>query len=214
MTFDPKEILDFWFPDTGHAASPETHGAFWNERMQGGMDAAIIERFADVTRAAARCELDHWAGTPRGRLALLIVLDQFPRSLWLDTPGAFAQDIKATRLVLEAVENREIDSYAPWEAIFCLIALSHCEGPDHLTRMDIIDAESERIIARMPPELAPMSDGLRGQNARVRAIIERFGRHPHRKPILGRLSTLEEEAYIASGDFPHASKVEDIVKSA
>lgn len=214
MKHDQNEILDFWFPDTGHEASPKTHGAFWDERMQGGMDAAIIERFADVTLAAARGELDHWAETPRGRLALLVLLDQFPRSLWRDTPGAFAQDIKATRLALEGIENRDIDTYKPWEAAFLLIAISHCEGPDHLTRMDVIDEESERIIDRMPPELVGMADGLRGQNARVRANIERFGRHPHRNPILGRVSSPEEEAYFAAGDFPHERKVEDIVEGA
>ena len=82
--FDPKDVLDFWFPDTGHQTDPEAHMAFWGERMQGGMDAAIIDRFAELTDAAARGHLDHWAETPRGRLALLIALDQFPRSLWRD----------------------------------------------------------------------------------------------------------------------------------
>ncbi|WP_245541034.1 DUF924 family protein [Octadecabacter antarcticus] len=62
------------------------------------MDATIIEKFGPLTTAAARGELDHWAQTQRERLALLIALDQFPRSLWRDTPSAFAQDIKATRL--------------------------------------------------------------------------------------------------------------------
>ena len=208
----PEEVLDLWFPDTGHWTSPETHGAFWDERMQGGMDARIIADFADLTEAAAMGQLDHWAETPRGRLALIIALDQFPRSLWRDTPMAFAQDIKATRLALDAINTREIDTYAPWEAVFLLIAISHCEGPDHLDRIGIIEAETETIISRMPPELAPMSDGVRGQNARIRANIERFGRHPHRNPILGRVSTPDEAAYIEAGDFPHVRKVEDIVQ--
>ena len=201
----PEDVLDFWFPDTGHENDVETHSAFWFERMQGGMDARIVSDFADLTRAAARGELDHWAETPRGRLALLIALDQFPRSLWRDTPGAFAQDIKATRLALEGIENGHIYKLAPWEQTFFIIACSHCEGPDHLERMERLDPVVERICASQPPALAPRADRLRSQHNRVKGIIARFGRHPHRNPIYGRISTPEEEAYIAEGDFPHVA---------
>ncbi|MDA8747377.1 DUF924 domain-containing protein [Litoreibacter sp.] len=63
----------------------------------------------------------------------------------------------------------------------------------------------ERIIARMPAQLAPMGDAFRGQHARVAGNIAKFGRHPHRNHVLGRLSTPEEEAYITKGDFPHSN---------
>lgn len=208
-TYRPEQVLDLWFPDTGHEKDAESHGAFWNERMQGGMDAAIIQRFAGLTEAAARGELDHWAETPRGRLALLIALDQFPRSLWRDTPAAFGQDIKANLLVLDAVESGDFDTYAPWEAAFFIIALGHCEGPDHLARLDLADELVERVIQKMPEQLAHMGDGFRNQMVRIRGVVGRFGRHPHRNPIYGRISTPEEEAYIAEGDFPHLPKKED-----
>lgn len=81
--------MDFWFPDTGHENDIETHGAFWREHMHGGMDDAIINTYADLTLAAARGELDHWADTAYGRLALIIALDQFPRSLWRDKPECY-----------------------------------------------------------------------------------------------------------------------------
>lgn len=207
-SFRPNEVLEFWFPDNGHWESRDRHGAFWEERMQGGMDAVICERFGSLTEAAARGLLDHWAETPRGRLALLIALDQFPRSLWRDTPAAFAQDIKSARLALEAIETGIIETYEPWEMAFFLIAISHCEGPDHLARFDVIDALTDRIEPRMPAQLADMMVGFRNQNARVRGIIERFGRHPHRNPIYGRLSSPEEEAYIAEGNFPHVPRVD------
>ncbi len=97
--------------------------------MQGGMDAAIIERFGGLTMAAATGRLDHWADTARGRLALLIALDQFPRSLWRDTPAAYAQDIKAARLALDGIANGHFDTLEPWEMMFFVIAISHCEGP-------------------------------------------------------------------------------------
>lgn len=201
--FTPDQVLDLWFPDTGHETDPDAHAAFWTERMQGGMDAIIIRNFADLTLSAARGELDHWADTPRGRLALLIALDQFPRSLWRDTPAAFAQDIKATRLALEGIANGDFDGLKPWEQAFFVIAITHCEGPDHLQRMQMLSGIIDRIIANLPSPITAMGDRFRQQHARVTGVLERFGRHPHRNPILGRPSTPEEEAYIATGDFPH-----------
>ena len=174
--------------------------------MQGGMDAEICARFGPLTEAAARGALDHWAETERGRLALLIALDQFPRSLWRDTPAAFGQDIKACRLAMDTIAAGGLDMYAPWEAAFFIIALGHCEGPDHLARFDLIAEVTETIAARMEEPLLELADMFRAQNARVRGVIERFGRHPHRNPVLGRISTPEEAAYIAAGDFPHVRK--------
>lgn len=201
--FEPQDVLDFWFPDTGYWTSMEALGEWISERMYGGMDAAICERFADLTKAAAMGQLDHWADTSRGRLALLIALDQFPRSLWRDTPGAYAQDCKAARLAMDAAEIGHCKAAKPWERIFYLIALGHCEGPDHLARLDLIDSLTEDLVADLPSTLEGLGEKLIAQNMRVRGIIERFGRHPHRNPIYGRVSSPEEEAYVATGDFPH-----------
>ena len=202
-TADPAEVLDFWFPDAGHHDTIEAHRAFMTERMQGGMDARIMDRFADLTLAAATGRLDHWAETARGRLALLIALDQFPRSLWRDTPAAFAQDIKAARLALEGIANGHFHDLAPWEMVFFVIAISHCEGPDHLDRMQAMAPLTEEIIRKLPEHLADVGPRLRSQTARVTEVIAAFGRHPHRNAVLSRPSTAAEEAYIAKGDFPH-----------
>jgi uncharacterized protein (DUF924 family) len=201
--YTPDQVLDFWYPDTDFWSSRETFAPWIECRMQGGMDDRIVADFADLTVAAARGELDHWADTPRGRLALILALDQFPRSLWRGTPAAYAQDIKATRLVLEALENGHYETYAGYERLFLLVALSHCEGPDHLARFDIIDRISADIVAALPEGMQYAAPMMKAQNERVRAIIERFGRHPHRNPVYGRVSTPAEEAYIAEGDFPH-----------
>lgn len=209
--FNPQDVLDFWFPDIGHQNSLETHGAFWDERMQGGMDERIESDFAGLTLAASTGLLDHWSETSRGRLALLIVLDQFPRSLWRDTPAAFAQDIKATRLAIEGIKNGDYDQLEPWEQTFFTIAISHCEGPDHSERMEWLVEVVEGIASRLPEPLAPASEILLTQHARVSDIIARFGRHPHRNSILGRHSTPDEEVYIATGDFPHLRQVADEV---
>ena len=202
----PDAVLGFWFPDTGHWMDEASHQAFWTERMQGGMDDRIIAEFADLTRAAAEGALDHWADTPHGRLALLIALDQFPRSLWRDTPAAYAQDIKACHLALDGISCGDIWALETWEQTFFVIAISHCEGPDHLARMHALTDVVERICGALRPELAFGADRLRAQHARVTGIIETFGRHPHRNPIYGRVSSPAEAAYIAAGDFPHNAK--------
>ncbi|MBD3679544.1 MAG: DUF924 domain-containing protein [Rhodobacteraceae bacterium] len=209
QSYKPEDVLDFWFPENGHWEDVETHRAFWEERMRGGMDEAIIRDYEGLTVAAARGELDHWAETPRGRLALLIALDQFPRSLWRDTPAAFGQDIKSCRLALEALENGHYEALKnTWERQFFIVAISHCEGPDHMARMDLCLELSKKQPDIAPESLLPMMDRPVQQAERVRGIIQRFGRHPHRNPIYGRVSSPEEEAYIAEGDFPHQSAIE------
>lgn len=205
--FRPEDVLDFWFPDDGFHDSAESFGQWIFHRMQGGVDAEIRERFGPLTTAAAEGRLDDWAKTADGRLALILALDQFPRSLWRGTPGAYAQDIKAARLCLEGIANGHFEALdASWKQIFYVIALSHCEGPDHLDRFDVIDAITPRINAGLPPHLAHLAERFLAQNARVRSVIERFGRHPHRNPVYGRVSTPEERAYIDEGDFPHVQE--------
>ena len=209
--FKPEQVLDLWFPDNGHWNSAERHRAFWDERMQGGMDERICSDYAELTIAAAKGLLDHWADSLSGRLALLIALDQFPRSLWRDTPAAFAQDNKATKLAMETVFRDDFDDLAPWEQTFFVIAISHCEGPEHLMRfesvMPVVHQIADRLRGGVLDELA---EAHIAQNERVLGNIRRFGRHPHRNPIYGRISTPDEEIYIAAGDFPHVRKVEDL----
>jgi uncharacterized protein (DUF924 family) len=200
----PDAVLAFWFPDDGHDASHDAHRAFWKWRMRGSCDDSIRSRFADLTEAAAKGFLDHWAATPRGRLALVIVLDQFSRSVWRETPAAFSQDIKAARLVLGALRNGQYEALqAVWEKAFYLIALSHCEGPEHLERMDRVLALSAALVEEAPEHLRLSYRMVEDQGRLGREVIARFGRHPHRNAILGRPSTREEEAYVAAGVFPH-----------
>ena len=200
-------VLEFWFP-SGAGGDLETHRDDWAWWMRGGADAEIVERFSEITQRASRGEFDAWAETPRGRLALIVVLDQFSRSVWRDAPRAFAQDPKAVALVLEALENGHYDALAaPWEKTFCIIPLGHCEGPGHLDRLDRAVALARGVLDDAPEHLKPIYAFNAEQPVLHREVIAAFGRHPHRNQILGRESTREEIAYLARGTFPHRREI-------
>jgi len=199
------DVLDFWFPE---GRSPDVgapaHRAHWLWRMQGGADEEIIARFSDRTERAARGDLDHWAQEPHGRLALIVILDQFSRSVWRDDARAYAQDPCALSLVVEGFSNDHYSSLeTPWFRIVYGLPLGHCEGPDHLQRLDLLIELREEIAAAAPTPLRPIYSSLVDQAREVRKVVAAFGRHPHRNGVLNRGSTAAEEAYIAEGRFPH-----------
>ena len=168
----------------------------------------MVARFTGLTERAATGELDHWAETPMGRLALILILDQFTRSVWAGTPRAFSCDIKARDLCLEGLENGHFEALANvWQKSAFKIPLEHCECPGHLANLDRAIAIAERLAEEAPASLRKVYHVGVEQPRRHRAVIARFGRHPHRSAILGRESTPEELAYIDIGDFPHTTKL-------
>ncbi len=205
---EPQEwddVLDFWFPEgCSIAIAPEKHSAYWHWRMQGGADDAIISRFSSLTEQAADGKLEHWVLNPHGRLALIILLDQFSRSVWRESTRAYAQDMHAVSLVTEGFANGHFDSLeTPWFQIVYGLPLGHCEGDDHLQRIDLLINLREKIAAEAPTPLQPIYTSLIQQAENVRKVIAAFGRHPHRNAILKRPSTPSEKEYIAKGEFPH-----------
>lgn len=206
----PNDVVAFWFPD-GDAPTPEEHIRLWNWRMRGGAHAEVVARFSDMTARAAAGELDHWAQTPQGRLALILTLDQFTRSVWAQTPKAFSCDPKARDLCLEGLRNGHFDALDNvWHKAAFKIPLEHCECADpaeHLANLDIAIAIADRLIEESPENLRQIAVVGAAQPRKHRAVIARFGRHPHRNAILGRTSTAEELDYIGKGEFPHNSKI-------
>src|SRR5690606_28678789 len=99
-------VLEFWFPE-GRSAEVDaaTHREHWAWRMRGGADEAIVARFSGLTADAAAGGLDRWASDPHGRLALIILLDQFSRSVWRGSPRAYAQDPAALSLAMAGLAN-------------------------------------------------------------------------------------------------------------
>ena len=201
------EVLRFWFPDSSEDDA-ETHGRRTAWRMRGGADEEIVARFGPLTEQAATGALDHWASDPRGRLALLVLLDQFSRSVWSGSPHAFAQDPRALALALGGLENGHYAALRPpWEQSSYQLVLGHCEGPDHLARLDRALALAQEIHASAPDHLKAFYAFPVEQKILHRRVIETFGRFPHRNAALGRTPTPEEAAYVAEGQFPHRRPV-------
>jgi len=189
------DVLSFWFRK-GRSESWESLRDFYGWCMRGGADEAIAERFGPTLDAAIAGALDDWATTAKGRLALILVLDQFSRTIFKGTPRMYAQDAKAVGLSLEGLENghyAELDD--PDEKTFCLLPLGHSE--------DVALHERAQGLVREILESAP--DALRriytfsvSQAEGSRDVIRRFGRYPHRNALLGRESSPEELEYLAS----------------
>ncbi|WP_313135831.1 DUF924 family protein [Paracoccus jeotgali] len=200
-----SEVIGFWFPE---GRSLQIHGAkhkaLWVWRMRGGAHEAVTRRFSDLTAAAAAGRLAHWAADPERRLALIVLLDQFSRSVWQGSARAFTQDPAALALTREGLSNGHYAALpTPWFKVVFGLPLGHCEGPDHLARLDLLIRLCEEIAAEAPVPLRPIYSSLVKQAHDVRQIVATFGRHPHRNALLGRPSTPEEEAYLQTGDFPH-----------
>ena len=191
-----RDVLSFWFEDA--ARSPEAlkrRGEVWF-RIDPAFDRECATRFAGALGDAARGVLDGWAGTPQGRLALVILLDQMPRNIHRGSPGAFAHDALAAAHCVAGIESGQDRSLHPVERIFLYMPLQHAE--------DL--GLQRRSIEQFESLAAEADDRWReyfAENVRYahehHDIIERFGRFPHRNRILGRASTEEELGYLADG---------------
>lgn len=199
-TQTPAEVLEFWFPEP----RPKEHAAMVARQewwFRGGADAQILLRFVPLHECAARGELDGWAKTSRGRLALILVLDQFSRTIHRNTPAMYAQDPKARALAREGLALGHYDALPDaWEKTFYLLAFGHSEDVADLDRA--VDL-AEQIVAHASPEEKRILEFSANQARSHREVVQRFGRQPHRNAILGRISTPAEMAYLARNELVH-----------
>ncbi len=198
----PEEVLSYWFPEGIDDADPETRRRQMGRWMGGvpEVDREITERFGGLLERARRGELDHWAETPRGRLALIVVLDQFSRHVYRGSPLSYAQDEKALKLALEGIESGMDSELGAMERHFFWLPVYHSEDLA-LQERGVRHAEEE--AANAPPHLKAGAEFGVSQARAVRDVIRRFGRHPHRNEILGRESTPEELEYLRTETPPH-----------
>ena len=171
----PHPILHFWFTEL----SPKQHFA-----KDPALDATIRTRFGATLEAAARCELFAWRATPQGRLAEVVVLDQFSRNVYRDAPRAFAQDALALALAQELVASGQDRSLPLAQRSFAYMPYMHSESA-------LVHAQAVALFSQ-----PGLEDSLRSA-LRHKAIIDRFGRYPHRNAVLGRSSTPQELAFLS-----------------
>ncbi len=192
----PESVLEFWF---GNALeSPESTAARRTDWFgkDPAFDEHIRERFGELPSRAMLGELDTWRKEARPSLALVLILDQFPRNLYRGSPQAFACDALAREIAGTAIESQFDSVLAPLEAVFLYLPLEHAED---MAAQDCSVARFEALLKRAPASQRQQFESFLSYAIRHREVIGRFGRFPHRNAILGRHSTGEELSYLDSG---------------
>lgn len=185
MNASAQDVLDFWFADENTVR--------WFLR-DADFDQIIRERFASTLDAAAGGALDAWALTPRGWLALLIVLDQFSRNIHRGDACAFAQDAKAQALVLAGLERRDDEALAPLERVFAYLPLEHAEDLALQWRSVTL---FRALALQASPQARGQYENFLDYARRHCEVVTRYGRFPHRNAAVGRPSTPDELVYLA-----------------
>ncbi len=173
----PQSVIDFW-----QAAGP----AGWFKKDE-GFDRLFRETFHTAHFQAARGELEHWLDTPEGALALLILLDQYPRNAFRGTAHMFATDPLARAYAGRMVDAGMDALIDPALRAFCYLPFEHSEQPADQQRSLLLNKQLDADTYHWAKEHAE--------------IIERFGRFPHRNAALGRVTTDEEQAFLKGGGF-------------
>ena len=190
---DWERVLDLWFGALDASGLADAaHAAQW-WRKDPAFDESLRARFGADHAAAMAGERAEWTQTPRGRLALVIVLDQLSRNMFRDTPEMFAGDRAALRVAMEGIEIGHDQALQPDERAFLYMPLMHSEVLDHQDRCVALFAKLTDSVEG--PVRARMARSLKAA-LQHREIVARFGRFPHRNTILGRTSSPEEQAFL------------------
>lgn len=189
----PQDVLDYWFgADPDDPATASTKMPLWWGRSE-ATDAELRERFGAAHEDACAGRLDGWAGTPEGRVALVVVLDQLSRNLHRGTPRAFAQDPTARSLAVAAIEQGEDVTRPFFHRAFLYLPFEHSE---RLADQERCCRLFERLLAEAAEPLRATAKGYLQFAVQHRDIVARFGRFPHRNAILGRPSSAEELRFL------------------
>lgn len=193
MTETAASILAFWFGDepSRAATSPECARMWWSK--QPAVDAQMQARFGVLVEQAGGGWLDAWAEKPEGRLALILLADQFSRNIHRGTPLSFALDPVARQWTLQGLADGAFEGLLPIQRMFAYMPLEHSESLEHQDRCVEL---MKGLRDGASPEERKTFEGFADYAERHREVIRRFGRFPHRNAILGRTNTPEEEAFL------------------
>ena len=188
MTADPvtaDEVLDFWF---GQPRAPQPRAEWFGK--DAAFDLGIRQRFGATLQAALAGGLRDWDAQPTGALARILVLDQFTRNAFRDTPGAFAGDALALAAAQALVAGGGHVGLAPLQRWFAYMPFEHAEDL-HAQR------QSLQLFVELAAQHPDMADAKKWAIKHAE-IVERFGRYPHRNAILGRISGEAELAFLST----------------
>jgi len=193
-----EAILTFWFQEH-ELSAPQIDGRmdtwFGEDPL---FDEQIARQFAGDIEKASAGELDHWAAEPRGRLALILLIDQFRRNIYRNRPEAFEKDKVALKLCVEGAMEKKDKGLSPIERVFFYMPLQHAESRK-------VQQKSCEIYNKLAEAVSPtyrQTFETVAQFAELHAdIVQQYGRFPHRNRILNRKNTPEEDQYLA-GDAP------------
>jgi len=193
-----EAILAFWFQEKALSAPQIDHRLDVWFGEDDVFDLECKKEFANDVELASEGHLDHWAHQPRGRLALILLLDQFRRNIFRNTAAAFEKDKAALKLCVEGAMEKKDRGLKPIERAFFYMPLQHAESRK-------VQAKSVELFTRLAAAVSPTYRETFETMAHFaelhRDIVEQFGRFPHRNKLLNRVNTPEEEAYLA-GDSP------------
>ena len=189
-----EAVLAFWFRQRALSAPQIDHRMniwFGEDSL---FDQQIEHEFKNDLEAASASRLMHWANAPQGRLALIVLLDQFRRNIYRGTAAAFSHDRVALRLCVEGAMKKQDSGLSPIERVFFYMPLQHAESKK-------VQAKSVALYSRLARAVTPTyreTFETIAQFAELHAgIVETFGRFPHRNALLGRENTAEEAEYLA-----------------
>ena len=196
---DPRigSVLAFWLG----AATPTDASALALQKLwftkSKAVDDDIRKRFGTLIGEARAGKLDAWTHTPLGRLALVLVLDQFSRNAFRGLSASFAADAQALALAEQGLANGHADALPLVARAFMAMPLEHCEDLARQERTVALMTDWTAQAASAEAGVQELLAGMLDYAHRHHDVIARFGRFPHRNPILGRASTAEEKAYLA-----------------
>jgi uncharacterized protein (DUF924 family) len=198
---EARKVRDFWFGKTPLAAEqlPRRMDLWFGGKsaeLQRHVDDTLRARFAPLVERALAGELAQWADGPRRRLSLILLLDQFPRNIYRGTARAYAGDEQALTLALTGMQSVADAALNPVERIFFYMPLQHSES---LEVQEESVAAYKRLLSEAPELIRDVFRNCVDFAERHRAVIQRFGRFPHRNSVLGRLSTPEEDEWLKGG---------------
>ncbi|MEH6582734.1 MAG: DUF924 family protein [Halioglobus sp.] len=192
MTETQNAILDYWFgnlDDSGLCAPSQQ--ALWFKSSD-ATDQHCRDCYGELTRQAIAGELDHWADSDRGLIALIVLLDQLPRNIHRGTPGAFSGDARALALAQQTIVAGHHQRLPAIHQVFLYLPLEHSE--DLEVQEECVELFDELVAITGHEMIA----GFRQYAVAHRDVIAQFGRFPHRNAILGRTSSEDEVAYLAT----------------